>query len=955
MSISVRKLVSRVAAAQAVVFAVLAHGKISLNHYNDAAISDCMKMYDASTWGPALQDAWNAVSSMASPALYMLQVESPVSAALIESVESVEEIQLDHFAPPDMFFFFATKAQATALRSAAGVADVQAVPAALKIAPSLRLMQRANASNSAEQAEVLIELSPGSKANMKDTKNLARVWQDAVRNAAPGSSATFEGKAADVIALQHVKGTDLSAALSIVSDQPEAFLLDVTPRNSRIDPAPPEPFTQDIAQRRLPDKRSLNDDADDITQSGEIGFTPFRAAGLDGANEVIGIADSGLDDNSCFFNANRNLQRDAEPDFNQRKVVQYIAFADGVAGEENDHGTHVAGSVAGQCTVAAGTKYDGMAPAAKIHFFDIGNAGQPFLDVPRNLQTGLFPFAKEATAAIHTNSWGSSSNRYTFNARDVDAYSVANEEFVILVAAGNDGQNGRNTVGSPATAKNCIAVGASVNKKLGSIEDIASFSSIGPTADGRIKPDVVAPGHNVLSAASERTCAITSQSGTSMATPVCAGSVALVRQYFREGFYPSGEKNAADAFIPSGALLKAIIVHSGRQMMGNVRGDSYPGIVQGFGRVDLDSVLKLAPAEADRGTLWLQASKVGVSRVELREGETFTQTFKMNSVGIFKATLVWMDPPSSVNARTNLVNDLDLRIVHRGTSYFPNGGISRDTLNNVEMIEVAAMGDSYTVSVTATSIRSGTSQPYALVVTGPFQAPLAVGERPSPPAPGPSPTPPPMTYRKIDQGTCASNGLVPILDLPTCQIAATLLDFDDKTATRINGSPRPEGCYFKGRRLYLSVNPENTGRGVVADRQPICKQPEVKYEKISSGTCDDRGLFPIWDGSTCEAAALELGLGDQSVSRVTSTPRPEGCYYKATLPGNALFLATNPGNAGRGAAGDREPICQAQRPSRLGFAPSEGVVNRNVRCRPDWLGLVLGLQLVLLYCTRSTI
>ena len=98
------------------------------------------------------------------------------------------------------------------------------------------------------------------------------------------------------------------------------------------------------------------------------------------------------------------------------------------------------------------------------------------------------------------------------------------------MAAGNGGAYGQGTVLSPALAKNAIAVGASETTRNGDqlkMHSLAYFSAIGPTPDGRIKPDITAPGHFTVSAnaaagsstgASSATCTTSSKSGTSMAT-----------------------------------------------------------------------------------------------------------------------------------------------------------------------------------------------------------------------------------------------------------------------------------------------------------------------------------------------------------------------------------------------------------------------------------------------------
>lgn len=413
-----------------------------------------------------------------------------------------------------------------------------------------------------------------------------------------------------------------------------------------------------------------------------------------------------------------------------------------------------------------------------------------------------------------------------------------------------------------------------------------------------------------------------------MATPVVAGSVALVRQYFMEGRYPSGSPNANDAFTPSGALLKAMIVHSGKQMTGNVRGvAAFPSIVQGFGRIDLDSVLKIGNTEADRGTVWILASKIGATRVELQQGQTYQQTFTLNQAGNFKATLVWMDAPASLNSRVNLVNDLDLLVQTGNTVYYPNGQTNQaDTLNTVEMIEVAGNpGASYTVTVTARAIGSlpkqqgqPPKQPFALVVSGPFTALGAPTQPTQAPTQAPNPgqgTPaPPVSAKgfvKIASGKCSDVQKAPIPDEATCQEAAVELQLGDTGSTTIYNANRPEGCYyFQGVRLFLAVNPANVGRGSDPGiREQICGPTTSIYKKLASGTCTQQGLFAINDAVTCENAAKAMNLADTSVAYVSSTSRPEGCYYKDLLPGNALFMSVNQANAGNGAIGSREPIC----------------------------------------------
>ena len=151
-----------------------------------------------------------------------------------------------------------------------------------------------------------------------------------------------------------------------------------------------------------------------------------------------------------------------------RKVVTYRSFAQSDYNDDvNGHGTHVAGSVAGN---AIGTdsahvetrEYNGAAPLAKLAFDDIGAPGGTLPGIPDDLADGLFPHAYAAGARVHSNSWGASSAYYTTMAMDVDEFSYEHEDFLVLVAAGNDGPDWF-SVGTPATAKNSLSVGATEN------------------------------------------------------------------------------------------------------------------------------------------------------------------------------------------------------------------------------------------------------------------------------------------------------------------------------------------------------------------------------------------------------------------------------------------------------------------------------------------------------------
>jgi len=501
--------------------------------------------------------------------------------------------------------------------------------------------------------------------------------------------------------------------------------------------------------------------------------------GLFGASQIVGIADTGLDTGDLT-----DLHHDFLDASGQPRVVQAFAL-----GRENDwsdsteppvhyggHGTHVAGSVLGNGAQSGGNaatssytgSFAGMAPEAGLVFQSVMDAYGYLSGIPDDFSQ-LFEQARTAGASIHTNSWGADYDLgyYSYEAAVVDDYLWRHPDMTILYAAGNAGvdwdANGvidPTSIGQPATAKNCITVGATESYRppghgWGGIANytwgyawpydypvnpiasdyisnnpsgMAAFSSRGPCVDGRIKPDVVAPGTNIISCRSrgkygdyrgvEELWGIYDNwylysGGTSMATPLAAGAAALVRDY-----YATVRGHAT----PSGALVKATLINGAIDLAPGQYGTGAkqeiqprPDRSQGWGR----------PAVG--ATLYPAVAHPGVELIFHDDG-VITDTGKVDAYSATVAgstaplamTLVWTDAPAAPYVSTALVNDLDLTVITpTGRRYRGNFGTTAayDRVNNVERVEIPTPASgSYSIQVSGFNLPQA-PQPYALVMS----------------------------------------------------------------------------------------------------------------------------------------------------------------------------------------------------------------------------------------------
>ena len=452
-----------------------------------------------------------------------------------------------------------------------------------------------------------------------------------------------------------------------------------------------------------------NANAQGIVQTGVVGNRHIWDLGLKGEGQVVMTTDSGMNTSHIAFKDPLVPITNFGSFPTHRKLINYgrstndmtIVFGD----HGSFHGSHTAGTVGGNNDNFGLSTNDGMAKNAKLWFTDMsGPSLGTGLLTPPDLNDLFLPGYTGnggGAARIASNSWGSNvAGAYTVEELQVDQFTWNHPDFLLFYSNGNSGPS-PSTVGSPGGAKNIVSVGASGNgATLGSL---ASFSSRGPCADGRIKPTIVAPGSGVISSTTADST-YSSLSGTSMSCPASAGCAALMRQYLTEGWYPTGAKVPANGFAPTAALLKAMVVNSGNN---KITGANAPDNNIGWGRIDADSVLYFA-GDTRRLLLVDQTSGIG-------NGQAIEYSINVTDPSQpLKVALVWTDYPGSPLAAVQLVNNLDLTVRNGATTYLGNrftGGVSvtggsADDRNVEECVRVASPASGlWTVRVNAHLLR----------------------------------------------------------------------------------------------------------------------------------------------------------------------------------------------------------------------------------------------------------
>lgn len=483
------------------------------------------------------------------------------------------------------------------------------------------------------------------------------------------------------------------------------------------------------------------------------------AVPLMGEGQIIAILDSGITDH---------------PDFKGR-IKAKIGFDGCNPDDIFGHGLHVAGIVAGSGEASGGV-VRGMAPAAELVVIGI-RRDNGYLALPLDIGD-LLQVAVENGAHIINCSWDSPVNgTYDAAALSVDRFVRAQPDVLVVFAAGNMGEAKAGThslwtVGSPATARNAIAVGASgtdrndfdktwnvydsirfagaagAARMTPAVDAVSLFSSAGPTESRGIKPDLTAPGVWVLAPRLaggpmryEPCDSYGGQygylHGTSMAAPVVAGAAAILRQHL-----------VASGPPPSAALMRALLVSATRPMPAldhpGAPPIGYPDFDQGFGRLDLATLLPTADAPAGRTILFDDVPNEDSGRT-LTSGvlpddprhslRRYTFAVAPGAVDALRITLAWTDMPGS-----DLQNDLQLLVTTPGNKQIvgnPDHKLDRlfgppdagdpfisDRHNNLEQVRIPTpeVGD-YRVRVWARNTVYP-PQGYALAVCGELTGPL---------------------------------------------------------------------------------------------------------------------------------------------------------------------------------------------------------------------------------------
>ena len=366
------------------------------------------------------------------------------------------------------------------------------------------------------------------------------------------------------------------------------------------------------------------------------------------------------------------------------------SFCFGCSSSSNDsHGDHVSGTIMGAGNLDP--KGRGMADGSFLYVmgYSTNNYSQYVPQLYNNYDVVI-------TSASYSNGCNAG---YTSLARDLDEQNNTYSSLLHVFSAGNSGSSDcgygagstwGNVTGGHKQAKNVIAVG-----NLDYAASLASSSSRGPAADGRIKPDICAQGTNVYSTYPNYT--YNSITGTSMSCPGISGVLAQLYQAYKEN---NNNTN------PSSGLMKCILLNSADDI-----GNPGPDFKHGWGVVNANRALKLI-----ENSNYFSGS--------ISQGSTNTHTLNIPSnIDEVKVMVYWHDKEGSTSASISLVNDINMSMSSsNGTNYNPwvldptpnssnlnqNAVRGIDNLNNMEQVTITnPSSGNYTIYINGNSIPFG--------------------------------------------------------------------------------------------------------------------------------------------------------------------------------------------------------------------------------------------------------
>ncbi len=444
--------------------------------------------------------------------------------------------------------------------------------------------------------------------------------------------------------------------------------------------------------------------------------------GVYGVDQILGYTDTGLDVNHWAFRDPNLAITDTGEFPNHRKVAVFKNYTYQGVGDPDGHGTHVAGTIGGNDSINGGTNpNDGHSKGGRISV--LSPIPQPTgwdLTGPFNMLTNWLRNPQLRARTISNSWWTGTRGQYTNASASTDLFCWQNKDVVLIKSCGNQGQSSQYLITEPGNSKSIIAC-ASLQNGLNSTV-LSSYSSRGPAPDGRIKPDISVPGEGIYSAQRNTQNSYVSMSGTSMAAPCVNGSIGLIREYLKKGFYPSGQRNPDDSFsYVSAALLKACVLVSADPNIGSY---TIPSEYVGWGRLNLDSVLYFSQPTPDRRKLFLYDDTVG-----LATGEYVDYEFEVNDQIPLRVAVVWTDTAAAPGTNPCLINNLDCQLTapdgsfYRGNIYSEGQSVRNpsqpfDNLNPLELFRINSppLGR-WNLRIQAQNVVTQ-RQPYAVVVTG---------------------------------------------------------------------------------------------------------------------------------------------------------------------------------------------------------------------------------------------